>query len=184
MINKAKKRDAARCIGLLRLAMEDIAFTLTGANSDGECDEILCSFFVRESNRISYENIYTFSANDEIVGAMCAYFGGDASNLDEPIKEHLRRAGASENLDAECFEDEFDIDSSAVSEDYRNQGIATALIGRAYEVAKERNFKKLALIVDVKKPKTKLYYERLGFKEDAKILVNNHEFNHLVKDVK
>ena len=51
MILNAQKDDAARCIELLNLAMEDIAFTLSGVSDPVKSDEILHKFFRSEVNR-------------------------------------------------------------------------------------------------------------------------------------
>ena len=75
MIKNAQKQDAKICIKLLNLAMEDIAYKLSGYDDPVKSDEILEKFFISEINRLSYKNVYVYKRDDVIIAAMCAYFG-------------------------------------------------------------------------------------------------------------
>ncbi|MCD8212641.1 MAG: GNAT family N-acetyltransferase [Campylobacter sp.] len=183
MITRAQKQDAIECIKLLNLAMEDVAFRLSGTDDRAKSDEILCSFFQNSTSRLSYNNIYVFKISKRIVGAMCVYYGGHLQTLDRPISEHLKTIGKDSNLDRECFEDEFYIDSIAVDEEFRGRGIASGLIQHAFGIAKQNGFKKVSLIVDEKKPEIQAFYESLGFKFNTKLVVNFHNYNHMLKDI-
>jgi len=57
MIKNAQKQDAKICIKLLNLAMEDIAYKLSGYDDPAKSDEILEKFFKSETNRLSYKNV-------------------------------------------------------------------------------------------------------------------------------
>ncbi|EJP75445.1 acetyltransferase, GNAT family [Campylobacter sp. FOBRC14] len=183
VISNARRHDAKRCIELLNLAMEDIAFRLSGIEDRAKSDEILHSFFKSDINRLSYNNVYVFKISDEIVGAICIYHGGDLAMLDKPILQHLKALEKEAILDSECFEDEFYIDSIAVDENFRGRGIAKELIKHAFAVAKQKDFKKISLIVDENKPKVQAFYESLGFKFDTKMIVNFHSYNHMIKEI-
>ncbi len=183
MITRADKKDSKRCIELLNLAMEDIAFCLSGTTSRAKSNEILTSFFNQDINRLSYNNIYIYRDNDQILGAVCAYFGGDLKSLDEPIINHLRLKDPSANVEAECFNDEFYIDSIAVDEKFRGRGIAKELIKFIFEIASQRGIKKVSLIVDEEKIKTKEFYEKFGFKENCIKIINSHKYYHMIKEL-
>ena len=159
MIRRAKKQDAKRCVELLNLAMEDIAFTLSGVSDPTKSDEILYNFFQSEINRLSYNNVFVYEEDGIAVGTVCGYFGGDSALLDEPIISHLKASGVSEFPQPECEEDEFYID-----------------------ICDQTDFKKIALIVDENKPKTVAFYERLGFRRDGEKIINSHKYFHMVKD--
>ncbi|WP_298947232.1 GNAT family N-acetyltransferase [uncultured Campylobacter sp.] len=183
MILNAQKVDAARCIELLNLAMEDIAFTLSGVSDPAKSDEILHKFFRSEINRLSYNNVFVFKFDGEIAGVICAYDGGEIDALDEPIRTHLRTLGSTEFPQTECFADELYIDSLVVDERFRGRGIAKELIKFIFTLAPKRNIKKVALIVDEKKPKTMAFYERLGFKADCEMIINSHKYYHMTKEI-
>ena len=183
MIKNAQKQDAKICIKLLNLAMEDIAYKLSGYDDPVKSDEILEKFFVSEINRLSYKNVYVYKRDDVIIAAMCAYFGGDAWQLDREILQHLKALGKDAQIEKECFDDEFYIDSIAVDEKFRGQGFAKELILHSFAKAKELGYKKVSLIVDVNKPKVRKFYESLGFKFNTKKIINLHEYDHMIKEI-
>lgn len=149
MIKNAQKQDAKICIKLLNLAMEDIAYKLSGYDDPARSDEILEKFFKSETNRLSYKNVYVYKRDEQIIAAMCAYFGGDVAQLDSEISQHLKALGKDAQIEKECFDDEFYIDSIAVDEKFRGQGLAKELILHSFAKAKELGYKKVSLIVDI-----------------------------------
>ena len=183
MIKNAQKQDAKICIKLLNLAMEDIAYKLSGYDDPIKSDEILEKFFKSETNRLSYKNVYVYKRDDVIIAAMCAYFGGDAAQLDSEISQHLKALGKDAQIEKECFDDEFYIDSIAVDEKFRRQGLAKELILHSFAKAKELGHKKVSLIVDINKPKIRKFYESLGFKFNTKKIINLHEYDHMIKEI-
>ena len=86
-------------------------------------------------------------------------------------------------MEAECFEDEFYIDSIAVDEKFRGRGIAKELIQFIFKVADEKRIGKVALIVDEDKIKTKEFYEKIGFKTDCEKIINSHRYYHMIKEI-
>ena len=183
MIKNAQKQDAKICIKLLNLAMEDIAYKLSGYDDPVKSDEILEKFFVSEINRLSYKNVYVYKRDDVIIAAMCAYFGGDVAKLDREISQHLKALSKDAQIEKECFDDEFYIDSIAVDEKFRGQGLAKELILHSFARAKELGHKKVSLIVDINKPKIRKFYESLGFKFNTKKIINLHEYDHMIKEI-
>ena len=183
MIKNAQKQDAKICIKLLNLAMEDIAYKLSGYDDPVKSDEILEKFFKSEINRLSYKNIYVYKRDDVSIAAMCSYFGGDAAQLDREISQHLKALGKDAQIEKECFDDEFYIDSIAVDEKFRGQGLAKELILHSFARAKALGYKKVSLIVDVNKPKVRKFYESLGFKFNTKKIINLHEYDHMIKEI-
>ena len=183
MIKNAQKQDAKICIKLLNLAMEDIAYKLSGYDDPAKSDEILEKFFKSETNRLSYKNIYVYKRDDVIIAAMCAYFGGDVAKLDREISQHLKALGKDAQIEKECFDDEFYIDSIAVDEKFRGQGLAKELILHSFARAKELGHKNVSLIVDINKPKVRKFYESLGFKFNTKKIINLHEYDHMIKEI-
>ena len=183
MIKNAQKQDAKICIKLLNLAMEDIAYKLSGYDDPVKSDEILEKFFESETNRLSYKNVYIYKRDEQIIAAMCAYFGGDAWQFDREISQHLKALGKDTEVEKECFDDEFYIDSIAVDEKFRGQGLAKELILHSFARAKELGHKKVSLIVDINKPKVRKFYESLGFKFNTKKIINLHEYDHMIKEI-
>lgn len=183
MIFKAKIDEGKEIIKLLNLAMEDMAFKLSGYDDFTSSNAILEKFFTQKENRLSYENILVYKVDDKIVGAICAYDGYAASRLDKPLNEHLQSIGRNYEIAKECFDGEFYIDSIAVNEKFRNQGIGAKLIRAAFETARKKRICKVALLVDTKKHKEREFYEKMGFVSNTTLTIYNKKYLHLIKDL-
>lgn len=184
MIRNAKLNDARDVINLIDLALDDIGLTLCGENDRQKSKEILMEFFAKNDNIFSFKNIDVFDINGEAVGAICAYNSNLRDKLTMPFKKRLNSLGKKANFDKECFENEFYIDSVAVGEKFRGQGIATKLIENCFAKAKEQNLHKCSLLVSFHKPKTMKFYEKLGFVKDGELNVSNEWYFHMIKEIK
>ncbi|MCR4941559.1 MAG: GNAT family N-acetyltransferase [Campylobacter sp.] len=183
MISKATPQDADKCIALLKLAIEDAAYHLSACIDEAKSDEILHEYFLCEKNRLSYNNVYVYKDKGEILAAACAYSGDEVALLDESIKASFVKRNLKFNLSSECEVGEFYIDSIAVCKAYRSQGIATKLINYLCELAKEKGFDKISLLVDSTKPHVQNFYEKLGFHFNKEKLLYKHKYYHLIKDL-
>ena len=80
-----------------------------------------------------------------------------------------------DEMEDEAKAGEFYIDSLAVSLPYRNQGVGTALIEKAKELAKELGIAVVTLAVEPQNRAKKLY-EKLGFGYKRRIEIFNEEY--------
>ncbi|WP_141071280.1 GNAT family N-acetyltransferase [Campylobacter pinnipediorum] len=175
MIRKANTNEANQCINLLKLALDDIIYTLSKSNDEKYTNDFLISMFKSEQCRISYKNTTVFEKDNKIVGVMVSYGGKDVKYLDKHYKNIFEK---------ECFDDEYYIDAIAVDEKYRGNKIATKLINYTDNLAKDKNYNKISLIVDNHKEKTMQFYQRLGFLYDQDFRVYDKDFKHMIKDIK
>ncbi|EAK0826795.1 GNAT family N-acetyltransferase [Campylobacter fetus] len=185
MIRNATKNDAKRVIELLNLAMDDIAFTLSGTTDIQISNTILEEFFISQNNRLSYENILVFEFENEVIGAICIYESKIAKELDTPFINRLKNIGIKPNITVECNtkKNELYIDSIAVDENHRGKGVAKQLIEASFLRAKELGID-LSLIVDEAKIDVKNYYERVGFKPCGNKEILNHKYIYMIKEIK
>ena len=80
-----------------------------------------------------------------------------------------------DEMEDEAKAGEFYIDSLAVSLPYRNQGVGTALIEKAKEMAKEQGISVVTLAVEPEN-RAKRLYQRLGFAYQRRIEIFNEEY--------
>ena len=80
-----------------------------------------------------------------------------------------------DEMEDEAKAGEFYIDSLAVSLPYRNQGVGTALIEKAKEMAKEKGIGVVTLAVEPEN-RAKRLYQRLGFAYQRMIKIFNEEY--------
>ncbi len=62
-------------------------------------------------------------------------------------------------------EDTIRVDSIAVADQYRGEGIGTMLINKAIKIAKDRGYKEMILEVVNTNPRAKKLYESMGFRQ-------------------
>ena len=80
-----------------------------------------------------------------------------------------------DEMEDEAKAGEFYIDSLAVSLPYRNQGVGTALIEKAKEMAKEKGISVVTLAVEPEN-RAKRLYQKLGFGYKRRIEIFNEEY--------
>ena len=80
-----------------------------------------------------------------------------------------------DEMEDEAKAGEFYIDSLAVSLPYRNQGVGTALVKKAKEVAKEKGIGVVTLAVEPEN-RAKRLYQKLGFAYQRRIEIFNEEY--------
>ncbi|EAJ0347914.1 GNAT family N-acetyltransferase [Campylobacter lari] len=179
MIRRARKDDVKKCIQLLALAMDHFIYKLSGYNDHQKAIEVLENFFTHKNNRLSYENIYVYEEDNEILGVICFYDGALADELDKPLNEHLEFLGINEKVLKEC-DNEFYLDSICVDEKARGKGIAKKLIEYAFDEAL-KNDKKLSLIVEDENINAKILYEKMGFKFIKNKIFHTHKYEYREK---
>lgn len=178
MIRKAKKDDCKIVIDLLAIAMQDMIYKISASDNYDEAIKVLYSYYLAENNRLSYQNIYVYEENNQIIAAMCFYDGKNANYLDKILNINAKMKHKTAIL-KECKND-FYIDSISVCAKHQNKGIASKLILYAYQIAKENN-KKLSLIVDENNHKARKLYEKLGFIFSEYKKLYGHKYLYMLK---
>ncbi|AXK48342.1 GNAT family N-acetyltransferase [Aliarcobacter trophiarum LMG 25534] len=184
MIKKADKNSIENISTLIYNAILNVANTLTGEDEDKKILETLDYYVKMDICRLSYNNIYTYKIENQIVAILLVYNSNDVKKLDLPMLDHLKTKGITLNsFDKECFDDEFYIDTVSVSPDFQGRGIAKELFSFAEKKALELGFKKLSLLVDFENIKAKYLYEKLGFKKNETLIVSGSNFYHMIKEI-
>ncbi|MHA7964513.1 GNAT family N-acetyltransferase [Paenibacillus sp. CAU 1782] len=184
VICEAHPQDAGELLPLLLSAIGSIAYTLSGSRNQKETEEVLRDWIARENNRLSYSNILVDRRDGEIAGMLVCYSGSDAARLDEPIKKRLAElygAQAAEELVAECSPGDYYLDTVAVAEGYRGQGVAKGLLAAFESRGKLSGCSRLSLIVEPYNEKATSLYRGLGYREDGKLPVSGTMYTIMVK---
>ncbi|MCK1994150.1 GNAT family N-acetyltransferase [Peribacillus muralis] len=182
-IRNAKPEDADKAAVLIRLAIKEIAETLTGETEEERILSVLSYFFKKSGNRISYENTFVSVHDGEISGLVIAYHGKDAQDLDAPIVGQLRRKrkDASITLDKESDVNDFYLDTISVDPKFQGKGIGSALIQYVEEYAKQKGYPRVSLVVENVNEGASRLYNKLGYKEIKTVMISGYEFGYLVK---
>jgi len=182
LITQAKKDNISNFSYLIFNAIKDVANILTGEDEKDKILQTLDKYICMDINRLSYNNIWIYEIQNQVVGLILSYDSNRVKELDSPILEHL----SSKNIfldafDKECFADEFYIDTLSVLEDFQGRGIAKELFSFIEKHAKELAYKKLSLLVDFDNTKALRLYEKIGFKKNSILKISNHNYHHMIK---
>lgn len=185
MIRNATQNDREQAAILIYDAIHDIAHALTGEDEQQKVLQQLEVFYCQESNRLSYRNCLIKSADDQAVGIVIAYHGKEAKQLDEPILAHLQTKNPESNpvIDKEADETDFYIDTVSVNPQFSGRGFGTELLHAAIDLARRLGYSTVSLNVEENNHKARRLYERLGFMYEKEIMINNHVYAYLVKQI-
>lgn len=147
-------------------------------------ERVMTSLVLSEKSQYSYLNTIVAIGDDGGLCGMCvSYDGGRLHELRKAFvdaaKENFGRDFG--NMPDETSAGELYIDSIAVNESCRGQGIATHLLHAVIEKARAMNLPAVGLLVDKGNPKAEKLYTRVGFKYvgDGTWTWGGHEMKHL-----
>ena len=135
----------------------------------------------QEDTHYSYRNTWIAEVDGGRAGMMIAVDGEHYREQRDKMYPQLKElfdvafGKGWDDMEDEAKAGEFYIDSLAVSLPYRNQGVGTALIEQAKEMARGFGIGVVTLAVEPEN-KAKKLYEKLGFGYQRKIEIFNEEY--------
>ena len=173
-----------------RATIEDVAYIAEGIYYAFLLeDEALYNQWIRtlkevcaqEDTHYSYRNTWIAEVDRERAGMMIAVDGEHYREQRDKMYPQLKGlfdvafGKGWDEMEDEAKAGEFYIDSLAVSLPYRNQGVGTALIEKAKELARGLGIDVVTLAVEPENRAKKLY-EELGFGYKRRIEIFNEEY--------
>lgn len=184
MIITAARKDQSKDIASLIMKAMNYECCKNFAGPKYTLDDfyrMLIRLVEREDSQYSYLNTIVAINSKGVVGIIVSYDGGMLKELRKAfIYEAKKEFGIDySKMEDETQKDELYIDSLAVSEDYRNLGIATSLIKEVIKKSKSLGIKKTGLLVDTGNPKAENLYTSIGFKYVDNKCWGGHNMKHL-----
>ncbi|MFC5700546.1 GNAT family N-acetyltransferase [Cohnella faecalis] len=182
-IRRATPSDSKEVSELIFLAIQDIAYQLTGETTEDRALASLEAYFLKNGNRFSYDKVSVKIADESVAGMILCYEGSEADSLYEPILRHLRRKNGDPDfeIDRETDAGEYYIDALAVFPEYGGRGYARQLLDAAEQCALDSNCSRIALNVEKNNEKAHSLYRKLGYEENKTITINGHLYRHMIK---
>ena len=177
-------------IRIRRATIEDVAYIAEGIyhafllKDEGLYNQwirTLKEVCVQEDTHYSYRNTWIAELDEERAGMMIAVDGEHYREQRDKMYPQLKGlfdvafGKGWDEMEDEAKAGEFYIDSLAVSLPYRNQGVGTALVEKAKEMARELGIAVVTLAVEPENRAKKLY-EKLGFAYQRRIEIFNEEY--------
>ncbi|WP_058975905.1 GNAT family N-acetyltransferase [Deinococcus grandis] len=183
LIRPARPFDAAFAVPLIQATIGRIGYALTGVTDDVAAERTLLGFYPLRGNRLSFEHQFIAqSPTGEPLGLILAYPGEHAEALDDPFRERLHALGLPGRIESEGTPGELYVDTLAVTEAARGQGIGARLLDAAVERAATLGLHQVGLLVEDGNPAARLY-ARKGFRPAGTRALAGGTYTHLVRDV-
>ncbi|ASN81454.1 GNAT family N-acetyltransferase [Deinococcus ficus] len=182
VIRAAQIFDAPFAAPLIQETIGAIGRALTGTTSDGDAAHVIAEFFPLRGHRLSFTNTLIAERGGRPVGLLVAYPGELAVMLDQPFREHRRSLGLPPTVDSEGLPGELYLDTLAVTAGARGQGVGSALLEAAPDLARRAGVRRLGLLVEDGNPAVGLY-ARHGFTPAGERVVAGGRFMHLTRDL-
>ncbi|WP_164112643.1 MULTISPECIES: GNAT family N-acetyltransferase [Sphingobacterium] len=179
-IRKAKKEDAPQIAELMILAMTEIVYQFIGQEDLEEGKRFLCDLIQKQNNQYSYQYIFVAENDDEIMGQICLYPGGQLRTLRQPVLDRIKENYHIDYQPAdETQEGEIYIDTIAVSPQAQGKGIGRFLIEFVIKEFVNKRKDTLGLLVDCDNPNAKRLYEKMGFVVKNNLSVFGKKMDHM-----
>ena len=188
MIRFAKKEDGAAVAKLILVILKDMELDFLEEFGEEQALEAIAACFEDPTYRFGYARGLVEEIDGEIAGAVFGYPANKEAIIDLPLQKYLRAQGIEDEvqmfIDPEAFTNEWYLDSIAVDERFRGQGIGSKLLTAVDRLATHEGVKVIGLNVDKANPNAKRLYLRDGFKDVGEIVISGHVYDHMQRKVK
>lgn len=188
MIRFAKKEDGAAVAKLILVILKDMELDFLEEFGEEQALEAIAACFEDPTYRFGYARGLVEEIDGEIAGAVFGYPANKEAIIDLPLQKYLRAQGIEDEvqmfIDPEAFPNEWYLDSIAVDERFRGQGIGSKLLTAVDRLATHGGEKVIGLNVDKANPNAKRLYLRDGFKDVGEIVISGHVYDHMQRKVK
>lgn len=135
----------------------------------------------RPDSQYSYQNTLVAMAGDTLAGICVSYDGALLHTLRRAFIDGARAAFGIDHggMDDETQPGELYVDSLAVAERFRGQGIAALLLRATTVKARQLGLPTTGLLVDKGNPRAERLYTRLGFRFVNDTIWGSHPMKHL-----
>lgn len=159
----AKTEDSAAIAVLMVQAMGSLTDKFVVKDALGRA-KVFEHFIELKNNLYSYENTLVAVDEQQVVGSITGYDGGEYLKLRQPFIDFLfQEYGIRGGSEAETAEGEFYLDTVSVLPEKQGMGIGSQLIQLLIRHAIRLGHKKMGLIVERKNTQAKKLYQKLGF---------------------
>ncbi|MFT2721326.1 GNAT family N-acetyltransferase [Deinococcus sp. A31D244] len=179
VIRAAVPFDAAFAVPLVQQTIGKVGRALTGADSDTGAARAMLGFFPLRANRLSYQNVLIAARGPEPLGLLLAYPGAQAQALDDPFRERLASLGLPAQVESEGTPGELYVDTLAVTEAARGQGVGATLLEAAAAQARTLGLSRVGLLVEDGNRAATLY-ARVGFRAAGTRTLAGGTYTHMV----
>lgn len=183
MIRKPKESETADCLRLMYMSGPDM-WSYFLAAKEPEIYEHINVFYTKPDLALSRENVLVSVEDEKVRGLLLAVPVKDMKQMDKNMMKYgkelyrvagivnaikiMLRSGLQKHMDV-FTEDEYYVSNLAVFEAFRGKGVGAELLEKAEELAGEKGYAKLVLVVEYYNKEAKRIYEKHGFIETMNV---------------
>ena len=186
LIRQATPDDAPTIAELIMTALgDDLCLFLQGPDHTREqLHQLFTLMSRRDDTQYSYRNALLAERGRQVAGLALSYDGGRLYDLRPVFIQAMREQfGRELELVDETQAGELYLDSFAVREPFRKQGIGTALLRATLRKTRLLHLPELGLLVDVDNLRAQRVYTAAGFSRRDRRPFGNHFMYHLTQSV-
>lgn len=184
MIRPAHIRDMNEICELIYFIMQDKQSYFTENFPKDKVISFINHLYIQDISYFSYKFIIVQEIGATLAGIALAYDGKLNTEFQkqwEPSVEAYFGKDEDEFESSEAQHDEFHIDTLAVVETFRGQGVGSSLLIAAEQIARQQGHHKFSLNVSKENWKAQKLYERHGFVTQSSFHISEHLYYHMIK---
>ncbi|WP_163651892.1 GNAT family N-acetyltransferase [Listeria sp. PSOL-1] len=185
MIRQATMDDATEIAPLLLTIWKDMELSIFKTEKEATIIKALTKAILLPNYRYYYKHIYVYEKGQQIAGVVAGYPSKIEPLIEKPWQQVIEEFHLTHTkpvfVDLETFPNEWYLDSLVTSEEFRGQGIGSALTNELPNIAKASGESVIGLNCDKKNPHAKRLYNRLGFVKVGEVVLGTHLYDHMQK---
>ncbi len=175
VITPARAEEHQPAARLLADTMAGFGVAVLGVGDEALELRALSHWFQQQGNRFSHQYAHLARWQGEVAGLLLCFAGSDAEKLSLNCRHGMAQLytvgqlatliwrGMVLGKTREAEKDEFLVAHMAVFEQYQRKGIASALLEKAVMLAREQQFKRVVLEVEIGNLPAIKCYQKFGF---------------------
>lgn len=188
MIRQAEKKDIEAIVPLIMMILRDMELPLLAELGEDKVSDMMSEACLIEGYRYYYKRaIVLTNEQEKVCGVAFGYLHRDEKEIDQAWDIIMNRYGYIEQQplfsDKETFPGEWYLDTLVVDPSEQGHGYGTQLLEAVGAFAIQAGSHIVGLNVDVQNPRARQLYERVGFEAVGEMMISNHCYTHMQKEV-
>ncbi|MDN6731024.1 MAG: GNAT family N-acetyltransferase, partial [Atopostipes suicloacalis] len=136
--------------------------------------------------RYGFENAWICEREGKIAGVFFSYPSEWERLIDGPLQAAMLNHGLPSHTirqDNESLPGEWYLDTLVTDASFRRQGVGQEMLLAAHQIALTKGYSKISLNCEVNNLPAYQLYRKMGYLEKTKIILSNHPYYHMVKEI-
>lgn len=186
MIRKVKVNEIPKLYPFVYKIFSDMELSVLDEINEELLKKIVVEAMHEPNYRYGYEHTWVCERDGEIAGAFFGYPGKFEPLVNGPLEASMVKHGLPADTipqEVETISGEWYLDTLVTAPNFRRQGVGRKMMTAAEEIAKEAGYNKISLNCDIDNTGALQLYTHSGFEKKTQIVLSNHVYWHMVKQI-